>query len=78
LPLPSWRYAGSVYGIPILFNEMSAFTLTLTAVTHASFATALTIQCLRAWHTSALRQVSAGAVAAEATLVTGVGFLDGC
>lgn len=66
------------YGIPILVNEMSGFTLALTAVARASFATALTIQCLRAWRTSTRWQVGAGAVAAEATLVTGVGFLDGC
>ena len=66
------------YGIPILFNEMSGFTLTLTAVAYASFVTALTIQCLRAWRTSTPWQVGAGAVAAEATLLTGVGFLDGC
>lgn len=65
-------------GIPILFTEMSGFTLTLTAVAYASVVTALTIQCLRAWRTSAPWQVGAGAVAAEATLVTGVGFLDGC
>ena len=32
------------YGIPILSNEMSGFTLTLAAVARASFATALTIQ----------------------------------
>ena len=66
------------YGIPLLVNEMSGFTLTLTAVASATFATALTIQCLRAWRTSTPWQVGAGAVAAEVTLVTGVGFLDGC
>lgn len=66
------------YGLPILFNEMSGFTLTLTAIAYASFATALTIQCLRAWRTSSTWQVGAGAIAAEATLVTGVGFMDGC
>jgi len=66
------------HGIPILVNEMSGFTLTLTAVASASFATALTIQCLRAWRTSTPWQVGAGAIAAEVTLVTGVGFLDGC
>ena len=65
-------------GVPILFNEVAGFTLTLTAIACASFATAITIQCLRAWRTSTPWQVGAGAVAAEATLVTGVGFMDGC
>ena len=66
------------YGIPIMFKEMPAFTLTLTAIAYASFVTALTIQCLRAWRTATAWQVGAGAVAAEATLVTGVSFMDGC
>ncbi len=66
------------YGIPILFNDMSGFTLTLTAIARASFASALTIQCLRAWRATTPWQVGAGAVAGEATLLTGVGFMDGC
>ena len=65
-------------GIPILLDEMYAFTLALSAVARASLASALTIQCLRAWRTSTPWQVGAGTVAAEATLCTGVGFLDGC
>ena len=66
------------YGIPILYDEMMGFTLALSAVARASFASALTIQCLRAWRTSTPWQVGAGTVAAEATLCTGVGFMDGC
>ena len=66
------------YGIPVLLNEISGFTLALTAVARASLVSALTIQCLRAWRTSTPWQVGAGTVVAEATLCTGVGFLDGC
>ena len=66
------------YGIPIMFDEMPGFTLALSAVARASFACALTIQCLRAWRTTTPWQVGAGAVAGEATLLTGVGFMDGC
>ena len=66
------------YGIPVLYDEMSGFTLALTAVARASFASALTIQCLRACRTATPWQVGAGTVAAEATLLTGVGFMDGC
>jgi|SRR5688572_21720839 hypothetical protein len=66
------------YGIPILFDELSGFTLALTAVARASLACALTIQCLRAWRTSTPWQVGAGTAAAEATLLTGVEFPHGC
>ena len=66
------------YGIPILYGEMSGFTLALSAVARASFASALTVQCLRACRTSTPWQVGAGTVAGEATLLTGVAFLDGC
>lgn len=66
------------YGIPILFDEMSGFTLALTAVARASLASALTIQCLRASRASTAWQVGAGTVAGEATLLTGVAFMDGC
>ena len=66
------------YGIPVLYGEMSGFTPALTAVARASFFSALTIQCLRAWRTTTPWQVGAGTVAGEATLLTGVGFLDGC
>ena len=66
------------YGIPIMFDDMSGFTLALTAVARASFASALTIQCLRAWRATTPWQVGAGTVAGEATLLTGVGFMDGC
>ena len=66
------------YGIPILYDEMSGFTLALTAVARASFASALTIQCLRAYRATTPWQVGAGTVAGEATLLTGVGFIDGC
>ena len=66
------------YGIPILYGEMSGFTLALTAVARASVASALTIQCLRATRATTPWQVGAGAIAGEATLATGVGFIDGC
>lgn len=66
------------YGIPILYSEMSGFTLALTAVARASFATALTIQCVRSCRAKTPWQVGAGAVAGEATLLTGVGIMDGC
>ena len=66
------------YGIPISYDEMSGFTLALTAVARASFATALTIQCLRAWRTTTPWQLGAGTVVGEATMLTGVGFMDGC
>ena len=66
------------YGIPILFDEMSGFTLALTAVARASLASALTIQCLRASRASTPWQVGAGTVSGEATLLTGVAFMDGC
>ena len=66
------------YGIPILYDEMSGFRLALTAVARASFASALTIQCLRASRATTPWQVGAGTVAGEATLLTGVGFIDGC
>lgn len=65
------------YGIPVLINEVAPFTLTLTAIAYATFASALTIQCLRAWRTSTPWQVGAGAIAGEATLLTGVEFI-GC
>lgn len=66
------------YGIPILYNEMSGFTLTLKAVARASLASALTIQCMRAWRANTPSQVGAGTIVGEATLLTGVGFMDGC
>ena len=66
------------YGIPIMYDEMSGFTLALAAVARASVAAALTIQCLRAWRATTPWQVGAGTVSAEATLLTGVGFMDGC
>jgi hypothetical protein len=66
------------YGIPILFDEIPGFTLSLTAIARASFACALTIQCLRASRATTPWQVGAGTVAGEATLLTGVGFMDGC
>jgi hypothetical protein len=66
------------YGILIMVDEMSGFTLALTAVARASLASALTIQCLRSWRTTTPWQVGAGTVAGEATLLTGVGFMDGC
>ena len=66
------------YGIPILYGEMSGFTLRLAAVARASLASALTIQCLRASRTTTPWQVGAGAITGEATLLTGVGFMDGC
>ena len=66
------------YGIPILHTEMSGFTLTLSAVARASLATALTVQCLRATRTATPWQVGAGTVAGEATLLSGVAFMDGC
>ena len=74
--LVNWRIGD--YGIPIVFEEMSGFTLALTAIARASFASALTIQCLRAWRVTTPWQVGAGTVAGEATLLTGVGFMDGC
>ena len=66
------------YGIPILYGEMPGFTLALKAVARASLASALTIQCLRATRATTPWQVGAGTVAGEATLLTGVGFMDGC
>ena len=66
------------YGIPIMYGEMSGFTLALSAIARASLASALTIQCLRAFRTATPWQVGAGTVAGEATLLTGVGFMDGC
>ena len=66
------------YGIPILFDEMPGFTLALGAVARASLAAALTIQCLYAGRASTPWQVGAGAVAGEATLLTGVALMDGC
>lgn len=66
------------YGIPILFDEMAGFTLSLTAIARASFASALTIQCLRASRANTPWQLGAGTLAGEATLLTGVGFMDGC
>jgi hypothetical protein len=66
------------YGIPIVYGEMPGFTLGLPAVARASFFAALTIQCLRAWRTTTPWQVAAGTVAGESTLLTGVGFMDGC
>jgi hypothetical protein len=66
------------YGIPILYGDMSGFTLALKAVARASLASALTIQCLRATRAATPWQVGAGTVAGEATLLTGVGFMDGC
>jgi hypothetical protein len=66
------------YGIPIPFDDMLGFTLSLTAIARASFASALTIQCLRASRAATPWQVGAGTVAGEATLLTGIGFMDGC
>lgn len=66
------------FGVLIMTDEMSGFALALNAVAYASFASALTIQCLRAWRTSTPWQVGAGTVAAEATLLTGVEILGGC
>ena len=66
------------FGIPIVFDDVPGFTLALSAIARASLATALTIQCLRAWRTSTPWQVGAGTVAGEATLLTGVAFMDGC
>ena len=66
------------YGIPILYGEMPGFTLALKAVARASLASALTIQWLRACRATTPWQVGAGTVAGEATLLTGVGFMDGC
>lgn len=66
------------YSIPVLYDEMSGFALTLSAVARACFASALTVQCLRSWRTSTPWQVGAGTVAADATLYTGVEFMHGC
>jgi hypothetical protein len=63
---------------PIPFDDMLGFTLSLTAIARASFASALTIQCLRASRATTPWQVGAGTVAGEATLLTGIGFMDGC
>ena len=66
------------YGVPIVYGDMPGFMLKLTAVARATVASALTIQCLRASRATTPWQVGAGTIAGEATLLTGVGFMDGC
>ena len=66
------------YGIPIVFDDTPGFMLALTAVARATLATAVTIQWLRSTRATTPWQVGAGTVAGEATMLTGVQFIDGC